>query len=171
MKILLSLSALFLASTLHAGERHQHREHAAHVHGSAELAMAFEGTQGKIDFKSPSESIFGFEHVAKTAEDKKTLDDALKKIEKNIDQMIRFDQTLKCQFSKEKIDVIFEEKKHSSTVAIFNVKCEKPVLGSKLTFNIQKFFPRLKEIDVQIILDNFQKSLKLKSDGNSLELK
>lgn len=163
MKILFFLSTLLFASLLHAAE--------AHVHGSAELAIAFEGTQGKVDFKSPSDSIFGFEHVAKTAEDKKSIEDALKKIERNIDQMISFDQVLKCQFSKEKVEVAFEGKNHSSTVAVFNVKCEKAPLGSKISFNIQKFFPRLKNVDAQIIVDNVQKSLKIKANGASLELK
>lgn len=171
MKSLLLLPALLFSCSLYAAEKHDHREHGAHVHGSAELSIAFDGGQGKIEFKSPSDSIIGFEHVAKSAADKKASEDALKKFETNIADMMSFDKSLQCQFSKEKLEVVLEGKNHSDTVASFNVRCAKAPVGTTLVFNIQKYFPKLKDIDAQIIADAVQKSLEIKANGTSVELK
>lgn len=170
MKCLLALSVLLVAHSLSAAEKHAHREHGAHVHGAAELSIAFEGPQGKVEFKSASDSIVGFEHIAKSATDKKIVDEAFKKFEGKISEMIVFDKSLQCQFSKDKLEVVSEGGSHSNTVAAFSVRCTKSPVGTKLVFNIQKHFPKLKDIDVQIIADNVQKSLEIKSAGTSLEL-
>jgi hypothetical protein len=162
--ILLSLSALAI-------EKHEHREHGAHVHGSAELSIAFDGLQGKIEFKSPSDSFVGFEHKAKSAADKKTRDKAFKKFETNISEIISFDKSLTCQITKDKIEIFAESDTHSDTSASFTAKCEKSPLGTKITFNFQKFFPQLKDIDAQILIDSLQKSAEIKTNGTSIELK
>lgn len=156
--------------SLSAAEKHAHREHGAHVHGAAELSIAFEGPQGKIEFKSASDSIVGFEHAAKSTADKKAIDEAFKKFEEKISEMIAFDKALQCQFSKDKLEVVSEGGNHSNTVAAFSIRCTKSPVGTKLVFNIQKHFPKLKDIDAQIIADNVQKSLEIKSAGTSLEL-
>lgn len=171
MKHLLVLALFLITGPLSAAEKHSHREHGAHVHGAAELSVAFDGPQGKIEFKSPSESVFGFEHAAKTAADKKAVDDAFKKFETNIAEMISFEKSLECQFSKEKIEVVFEGKNHSNTAAAFTVRCNKSPVGTKLQFNIQKHFPKIKDIDAQILADSVQKSVEIKSSGTSAELK
>lgn len=174
MKYLLALATLLLSCTLLATEKtekHDHREHGAHVHGSAELSIAFDGAQGKIEFKTPSDSIVGFEHAAKSAADKKAVEDSLKKFETNIAEMISFDKTLQCQFSKEKLEVVVEGKNHSNTVAAFNVRCSQSPVGATLVFNIQKHFPKIKDVDAQIIADTVQKSVEIKAAGTSVELK
>lgn len=171
MKSVIAFTVLSLSLSAFAAEKHEHREHGAHVHGSANLSIAFEGAQGKVEFKSPSESLFGFEHAAKSAADKKAVDDAFKKFESNIAEMIAFDKSLNCQFTKDKIDIVFESKNHSDTAASFSVKCAKSPAGTTLTFNFQKFFPNLKDVDAQIIADTVQKSAEAKANGTSVELK
>lgn len=171
MKTFFALPALFLACSVYAAEKHEHREHGAHVHGAAALSIAFDGAQGKIEFKSPSESLFGFEHAAKSDADKKAMDEAFKKFESNIADMISFEKNLACQFSKDKIEVVFEGKNHSDTTAAFSIKCAKSPVGSKLVFNIQKQFPKLKDVDAQIIADTVQKSAEIRSNGTTVELK
>lgn len=171
MKSFFALPILFLSCSLCAAEKNQHREHGAHVHGSADLSIAFDGPQGKIELKSPSEGFFGFEHVAKSAADKKAVDQAFKKLETQISDMVRFEKNLNCQFSKDKFDVNFEGKNHSDTTAAFFVTCDKSPAGSTITFQIQKHFPRLKDVDAQIIVDSVQKSTEIKNDGTSVELK
>jgi hypothetical protein len=148
----------------------EHREHEAHVHGSGNLGIAFDGTKGKIGFKIPSESIFGFEHVAKSEKDKKAMDEGLKKLETKISEMIVFDQNLGCKFSKEKINVI-NHGQHGDTVAAFSVDCEKSPLGSKVTFNFQNFFPGIKDLDINVLIGSIQKSIEAKKSGTTLELK
>jgi len=170
-KYIFVLSILFTFKNSIAAEKHDHREHGAHVHGSAELSLGFDGSQGKIEFKSPSESLFGFEHGANSAADKKAVETAFKKFETNIGEMIQFEKNLQCRLTKEKIEVVAEGGNHSDTTAAFAVKCDKSPLGSKVIFNFQKFFPGLKDIDAQIIVDALQKSAEIKASGYSLELK
>ncbi|MGZ3743571.1 MAG: ZrgA family zinc uptake protein [Pseudobdellovibrionaceae bacterium] len=171
MKFYLIFLSLLFSFVTQAKEKTEHREHGAHVHGSAELSIAFDGNAGKVEFKSPSDSILGFEHPAKSAADKKIKDEAFKKFEENISEMIRFDKNLNCQIKKDKIEVLAESDTHSDLSAAFTIKCEKSPLNTKITFNFQKFFPRLQDIDTQIIVDSVQKSIEIKSNGTSLELK
>jgi hypothetical protein len=163
--------ATLFCNSGHAAEKYEHREHGAHIHGAAELSIAFEGLLGKIEFKSPSDSVVGFEHVAKSTADQKTKDNAFKKFETNISEIISFDKSLKCQILKDKIEMLTDSDNHSNTTAAFTAKCEKSPVGSKITFNFQKFFPRLKDIDVQILVDAIQKSAEIKTNGTTLELK
>jgi hypothetical protein len=150
----------------------EHREHAAHVHGSGSLGIAFDKNIGKLEFKIPSESIFGFEHTAKSKQDKEIESKGLLTLENKFSEMVVFDPSLKCQFKKENIQVVKEDHGgHSNTVATFSVNCNKSPVGTFITFNFQKFFPRIKDLDVQILADAIQKSIEAKNNGTVLELK
>lgn len=166
LTVILLLSCVSLAH-----KKHQHREHGAHAHGAGSLGIAFEGANGNIEFKIPGESIIGFEHTAKTDKDKKQRDEALGKLETQISAMLVFDSTLNCKITKEKIAVIAESKKHSDVVASFKVVCDKSPLGTEIYFNFQKQFPKIKALEVQVIADNLQKSIKAKNNNTKLILK
>lgn len=168
---------------------HSHREHGAHQHGAGQLGIAFEGANGKIEFKSPSESIFGFEHEARSEGDKKRQQEGLAKLENKISEIVVFDSSLNCRISKEKIEVVRESAaaaasqdakpakkahkhaEHSETVAMFAVACDKSPVGTEITFNFQKHFPRLKDVDVQVIADAVQKAAEAKKNGVKIQLK
>ena len=168
--ILIAFLCLFFGFQLHAKEAH--REHGAHVHGAGTLGIAFEQTKGVIDFKIPSESIFGFEHAAKSTADQKKMNDGLQKLENKISEMIVFDSALKCQISKVKIEVVKEKnaENHSETIASFNVLCERSPVGTKLKFFVQKFFPQIKDLDVTFLAEETQASVEAKKDGIILDL-
>lgn len=182
MSILLKVTFLFLSfSFCSASEPNTaHREHSAHVHGAATLGIAFEKNIGKIEFKAPSESIYGFEHVAKSKKDKKIQSQALLTLKEKITEIITFSSDLKCLFAKEKIELIkekHEEKnkaqsgEHSDVEAEFQVTCEKSPVGSQVIFNFQKHFPKLKDIDVQLLADDIQMSFELKKSGTPIDIK
>ncbi len=48
----------------------------------------------------PADSIFGFEHEAKSKKDKAGKEAALKKLEEKVSEMIVFDTSLKCEIKK-----------------------------------------------------------------------
>lgn len=173
MKLII-IFILTVSLSIFAKETHksnQHREHSAHAHGAGSLGIAFEGVKGQIDFKIPSESIFGFEYVAKSEKDKKKRDEGLVKLETKISEMIVFDSTLNCKITKEKIEVVSESAKHSETNATFNVTCDKSPIGTEITFNFQKHFPGIKDLDVQVVADNVQKSIEATKGNEKLLLK
>lgn len=166
----LLVSFSIVASAEHKDHK-QHREHSAHAHGAGTLGIAFEGPIGKIDFKMPSESIFGFEYVARTAKDKKKRDEALNLLESKISEMIVFDSKLNCRITKEKIEVAVESAKHSSTSASFNVKCDQSPVGTEIVFNFQKQFPKIKDLEVEAVADDVQKAVEATKNNTRLFLK
>ena len=170
MKI--ATASLLVILSLTAAAEDEHRHHGAHNHGSATASLAFDGVNGRLEFKSPSESIFGFEHEAKTDKDKKTQAAGLSTLENKIAQIVVFDSKLNCQFTKDKIEVVKEaNENHSDTSASFNISCKKTPIGSHITFFFQKFFPKLHDVDLQILADSVQKSAEAKSNGMQVELK
>lgn len=171
---LLSL-VFFVSLTSFAKEKHQ--EHAAHVHGGGKLAIAFDKSVGKIEFKSSAESILGFEHKAKTAKDKKNVAEKTTSFEKEISKMIQFDPTLNCQFKKEMIGQVPEgndkdEKgsgEHSDWVANYTVTCVQAPIGTKITIDFTQF-KALKDLDVTILIDALQKSAEFKGQPIVIDL-
>lgn len=185
MKLVILGFGLLLCLTSFAKEKH--REHGAHVHGAGTLGIAFDEAKGTLEFKIPSESIFGFEYTPTKEKDKKAMKDGLEKLETKISEMVVFDSSLNCLITKEKLEVVKEkhdgedadhDKKqdehhggHSETVAIFLVKCDKSPVGTRIVFNFQKFFPRIKDLDIQVLAGAVQKSVEAKKNGASVEVK
>jgi hypothetical protein len=56
-------------------------------------------------------------------------------------------------------------------VAMFDVTCLKSPAGSKITFNFQKIFPKINDLDVQILVGDLQKAVEAKKNGTTVELK
>lgn len=166
---------LFFVALTWAGsppKKQVHREHEAHVHGTAELALAFEATKGRIEFKAAAEGVLGFEHAAKSDADRKVLAASLAKFEKDIASLVEFAHDKKCQISKEKIEQVFEAEhsNHSNFIATYSVVCAAPILGSALKLDFHSL-PGLHDIDVTILIDSLQKSLELKGQALRVELK
>lgn len=148
----------------------EHREHAAHVHGSARLEIAFEDLKGRVEFKAASDGVVGFEHQAKSAKDKKILQEALAKMEK-MDRMVQFDSTLGCSFKRDKVEMVRESNQdsHSNIVATFDVLCQKSILGSQLKVDFSPF-PNLRDIDITVLVGGLQKSVESKGKPLSIHL-
>ena len=179
--IILTLSLLFSLNATakdkaHSHKKHNHhREHHAHSHGTAQLAIAFDGVNGKLNLTTASDGVVGFEHTAKNRKDKKTLAEQLAKLETNIAAMVQLQNELKCVFTKESIEIKVEKHaehkskaEHSNLEANFKITCEKSIEGSTITFNIQKFFPGLHDVDVQVIVGDIQKSVEAEKAGTTL---
>lgn len=184
MKFIMIIPSILLAVSALAKKEshHQHRhQHEAHVHGAAILNIAFDQQIGKLEFKSPAESIVGFEHEAKTPAEIQIKKTAIESFEKNISNYVQFESQLGCTFLKEKIDFEIDsvsknqnskniKGQHSDFIAAFSVKCQNNLTGSKITFNFTEF-KKLKEIDATIIVDELQKSIEIKVSELSFELK
>ncbi len=164
---------LFCSLTVFAKkkENKSYRGHGVHAHGAGTLSIAFEGANGRIDLKITSESIVGFEYAPKSAKDKNKSNSAILALEKNISEMIVFDPLLKCKISKENIEIVADSEKHSDLVAGFGVACSKSPVGTEIVFNFQKQFPKIKDLDVEVVADNIQKSVEVTKINTRLLLK
>jgi hypothetical protein len=175
------------AVTLAAEKRHSE----AHVHGVAEINIAIEGSKADLEFRTPAESVMGFEHEAKSESDKKKRDAALQTLQNKMNQMVLFDPKLSCKFSETKTAVVEEkverskespgktahelgdQKKageHREVRATSSVTCGKPLAGSRVTFGVTKVFPEIHEIKVQVLSDAKQSGATIKKDQGDVRL-
>ena len=168
--ILLTLFALNSYATS-ASATPTHREHKAHDHGAGQIGLAFEGTDGKIDFDIPAESIVGFEYEPKKLGDKKKLSDSLQTLRSKIKDMIIFDSKSKCDITAQSVEVERSEAKHSDIEAQYSVKCLQSPVGGTVTFKLHSQFKRIKKLQVQVVIDTLQTSAEISKDGDKIELK
>ncbi len=161
----------------------------AHEHGKAQLGVSIEGSKVGIDFESPAEAIYGFEHEAKKASDKKKRDDAVQIFQNKISEMITFDSSLKCKFKEKEIEAFVVEKEddhdndhkkeksshkhhgqHGEFHAEYEVTCEKSPVGSEVLIAIKKFFPKIKSLKVVILSEKTQNEKTLTSSQEKVKL-
>lgn len=64
----------------HDDHKHERTEHAAHEHGAARLTIVTTDSGLDITLETPAANVFGFEHTAKTDEDKQTVSAAAAKL-------------------------------------------------------------------------------------------
>lgn len=145
-------------------------ENRAHVHGEAEVSIAFDGTKGKIVFSTPSEAIYGFEYAPKTKKDKQKKEDGLKKLDEKIGGMIVFPESSKCTIRKDVFEVN-ETGKHADIVAEYAVACESSIKEKTLVFKFRDHFKSLKKVKVQLLVDDIQKALDVTKSGDAIEIK
>jgi hypothetical protein len=176
MKLHILATTLFFALNVMAKEKkHEHREHGAHEHGAGTLAIAFDDTKGKIEFKGAAEGILGFEHKPKNKKDEKAVADAVAHFENEIGKMVQMDSTLGCQFTKELIGQVPEEGEkgsgeHSDWAANFTIACAKSPMGTKIVIDFSSF-KLLKDMDITVLAGSVQKSAEFKKKPVTIELK
>jgi hypothetical protein len=164
--------SLVILLFVHPSLAKEKKSHGAHVHGSGNLSLAFDGAVGKVEFDGPAESILGFEHTPRSAKDKATLESAIQVFENKIGSIVQFEPSLNCVLTKEKIGLENEGSgggHHADFSASFGVKCEKNVLGSKVNIDFS-LFPRVENLSVIALVDDVTKKAKLKKQPLVLDL-
>lgn len=166
--------------------------HKAHEHGKAELDVAIDGTKVAIEFESPAESIYGFEHEAKKAKDIEARDKAVKILKEKAAVLFQFAPEVGCELTEAKVEPWVKEddakedasdknhakhgkKKHAHAEhgevhADYTFVCKKPLTGSKLTVTLTDSFPKLRSIKIQLVSDQKQSGLILKSSKQAIDL-
>ncbi|WP_397599227.1 DUF2796 domain-containing protein [Silvanigrella sp.] len=181
LRFCLISASLFLLQNTYA--------HGAHNHGSAKINMGVQQKTATIQMEAPAVSMYGFEHEAKTEKDKQTVSEAVEKLKKNISQIVKLDSALGCTFSPNKIEPFVKDEdgdednmkdskaknkklegEHGDFKAEFNIKCQKELTGSKVTFQFKPFFPNVKQIDAQVLSNSTQSASKITNDKGFLQL-
>lgn len=172
-----SLIFILMFSLTTFAKKEVHRQLGPHAHGSGSLGIAFDGTKAKLNFKIPSDGVIGFEYTPKTEKDKATKKAQLEKFEAKISSMVELDPALNCTFSKESLEVVKDQEEskethseHSDTFAVFNISCDKSPVGTKITFNFQRIFPKINHLEVQVLAGDIQKSVDAEKDGTIIDL-
>lgn len=188
MKQLIAFIFILTSAHFSLAKKKEHRHHESHVHGGATLNIAIDQLKGKVEFKAASEGILGFEHEPKSEKDKKKLNDVIAQFENGIGTMVKFDDTLGCQLTKEKIEMSQDKDEdhekddkakhnkskhkgeHSDFIANFNLECKQEVKGSKLVLDFSQF-KGLKDLDVTLLIGDLQKSVEIKRKPVTIDLK
>ena len=162
----------------------------AHEHGHGTLSIAIEDEHTAIiELEAPAESIYGFEHKAKSTKDKQAQAKDLEKLKNHFKDMVQLDPKLGCNYTNDKINVmshadeeaeehddheddhhVARKGEHSEVHATFTVKCREPLYGHKVNFQITKVFPRLKKVNVQVLSKHQQTSKTIVNDKGSIRL-
>ncbi len=87
----------------HHKHDHGHHDEAPHVHGIIRMNLAAEGGRVEIELLAPGADTVGFEHLAKSAEDKAAVKDARAKFE-NGAGLFRFPGAAGCKLAKAHVD-------------------------------------------------------------------
>lgn len=87
-----------------ADEHDGHRQHGAHVHGHAELAVAMDGPALEINLTSPAANFLGFEHAPQTEEQEAAVE-ALEKTLADPAKLFAIDADAQCALTASTIEM------------------------------------------------------------------
>lgn len=156
----------------------KHKAHKAHEHGAAVLNIAVERNKAQVEFEAPADSIYGFEHEAKTDADRKKRDDAIAKLGAEMPKMVVLGAQANCTWTTSKMEpfVTHGDKpgagkaEHGEVHATFEVTCPAPLAGTKVTFAFAKAFPKIGRVKVQALSGEKQSGANVKKDKGSVDL-
>lgn len=140
----------------------------AHVHGAAQISIAMEGLKGEVEFEAPADGVIGFESEARTAAQKKQVQDTLQLLRKKGGELVLFPAASNCKLTPKEVDVHREGANHAEVHAHYDLVCAKPLSG-EIRFGVTKMFPRTKEVKVTYVSDQTQKSARIVGDAGTLK--
>ena len=76
----------------------------AHEHGIARLGLAVDGTRLTIDLQLPAESVFGFEHTPRSAEERATVAEALDRLRTGGARLLAFPDEVTCALDSAEVE-------------------------------------------------------------------
>lgn len=173
------------------GRKARNRQHGAHVHGQVTISLAMEGTNAKMTWESPAESIYGFEHAAKTDADKKKQAEGLAKLENEFFTMFAFSKSLGCKLKKFSHEVEIDDghhshdqhhekpkgkshrhqhSTHSEVKATFDIACKSALSESEIQVDVGKVFSTVKVVQWNVVSATKQDSKRLEQGKGSIKL-
>jgi hypothetical protein len=175
MKNLICIALLGLVASF--GAQAAERQHGAHEHGVGKLNLAQEKDEVEIELEIPGADIVGFEHAAESAEDRKAVEAAVKKLKAGA-SLFRFPAAAGCTLKEAKVEVhggekgehkekakqhkheeksgehkneSALEKGHSEFHAHYHFRCADPAAASPLEVQVFVQFPSAQKLAVQAI--------------------
>ena len=165
----------------HDHDKHDHDKHDhdkkgsldAHLHGLSVINVVQEKNKILFDIEMPGFDVVGFEHKAKSQNDKDLVKKALNML-KNPDKLFIIPSEASCKISNNS-STILEEKNHTEFRARYEYNCSNVAKFSSITFNIFDSFKNSKDLELNIIgkksttkhkINKFTKKLSLYNFSN-----
>lgn len=190
MKIIPTAALAVSLAALPAFAAEEHREQGAHQHGHGTLNIAIEGKRVSMELGAPGMDVTGFEHEAKSEEDKQAaakaeglLKDPLalftlpaaagcKALEVEVESGKPDGQTENDHASETGVTDAnsADEAGHSEYSASYILECETPAALTAIDFQYFTAFPRAEELQVNLVTDKSQASFEVVRDKPALDI-
>lgn len=144
-----------------------------HAHGKADMELSLQGASLTGVFKTPMDSLLGFEHAPKTDNQKRSVE----QLKTRLSDPTRFFQpTEAAQCTPKSVDFqssLFTGKVtggHSDLEYRFAFTCANPAALTGLDAVVFGQYPRLHELRVELVTDKGQRSVTLRKRSRVLSL-
>jgi len=144
----------------------QRREMGAHEHGRGTLDIAIEGIRVAIELEVPAADIVGFEHKARTRQQKAAVDKAKEQLAQPL-ALFRLPERAGCRVSEAKVDMEHghpkpdkgaaakdkadAEDRHSEVRAHYSLECASAAAIDAIEFPYFKAFAGARRLDVTVV--------------------
>ena len=169
------------------------RQHSAHEHGAARLAIAAEGNWLEIELDSPAYNVFGFEHPPHTEAEQASVARA-SGILKEGGALFEFEPAVGCELKHSELtrgeeaheedhaadeeDHDHEEghdheasEDHQDVLVRWQFQCQNLKELAKVKIKVFESFDLLQDLDVTYLIDDSQGALELSPSQTQIQLK
>ena len=138
--------------------------------GGVRVQISFQDKIGKLEWDSPIESLLSFKRDPKNETQRAEQKKMLELLSGKASEMFVFEPALHCKFNKDDL-IIKNEANLRNVQASFHIQCDESPLGSNLRIRAQKTFPKLKQINLILLLDHLQKTVMIDQAHTDVPLK
>ena len=168
------LLALLAAAPALAADTIAPEQHPAHQHGAASLQVSVDGRVLQISFDGPADNILGFEHAPQTEAQKQTVARAQQQL-KQPALLFATPPAAACQPQPPQVEMKLpapgSKETHSDVEVEWRWECAKPdALAHVDVAGLFKTFPRLKQLKVEVVTAQGQKTAVLKPGAARLKI-
>ena len=156
-------TALIASETPRQGQAHKHsHSHGGHAHGKGELELLVDGKNVQGVFRTPMDSLLGFEHAPKTDAQRDAVDSLRKRLG-NPSTVLSPNAEAQCTPThQEATSTLFTgtvKAGHSELEYRFTFECTQPGRLTTLEIVALRDFKRLTEVRVQLVTTSAQRAL------------
>ena len=180
----IALAAVAILATT-AGAHEPRRELKAHEHGRASLKIAIEGDRVLLDLESPGANIVGFEHEARTEEERAAVAAALTRLEEPLGLFV-LPAEAGCRVTNRAVEIVTEEEahadahghghghaeeaRHNEYRAVYQLACADSGALRSVGFAFFDVFPATEQIDVSVTGPAGQSAYRVERNAPRLEI-
>lgn len=178
---LLLLGSLYVSASTEVDHDTQ-RQHGAHDHGHATLNLVQEGKTIQLMLESPAVNIIGFEHAAKTPQEKQKIENAIERLKQG-GKLFGFPAAAQCAQIKVELESEHaehdshndeheskdeEHESHSEFEVSYQFVCDAPTKLDTLKVHFFEFFPLTEEIEAQLVTEKRQFAAELSPQSSTI---
>jgi hypothetical protein len=167
-------AALTLGGPAHA--QRVKREVGAHQHGASKLNLAIEGQTIAMELSAPADDIVGFEARPRTDKQKAAVEQATATLRDPL-KLFTLPPAAGCTVASASVEQVFgegptpEPSDHSEFEGRYSLSCTNVAAVLDIEFPYFKLFPKVDEVEVQVISPKGQKSFEIKRARPRLSLR